>query len=320
MKQIHDNEKKQFQELFKQQKIDKYKERFKILEVFLSTENHITIEELGALLEKNKMSFDKGFLKNTLELMCRYGFAQSKQFDNGDIRYEHMHLGQHHDHMICTMCGKIIEFKNDQLEELQKKIAGINNFYMLQHKMDIYGLCSKCFDQTSQPIPLNKSKAGQKFQITDFNGGSKLNSRLNSMGLKKGDFIEILTNQGKGQLVLSRENTRLVIGRGVAEKIIAKPVTKALHSKLENKELNSEEDITITFLNQMSEGESGIIEKIGGSSLLRRRILEMGLVKGTKIYVEKYAPLKDPIEITAKGYHLSLRVDEAAEITIKRIK
>ncbi len=320
MKQIHDNEKKQFQKLFKQQNIDKYNERFKILEVFLSTENHITAEELENLLKKNSANFDKGFIENTLELMCRYGFAQSKEFDNGDIRYEHMHLGQHHDHMICTMCGKIIEFKNDQLEELQKKIAGMNNFYMLQHKMDIYGLCSICFAQTSKTIYLNESKPGQKFKIIGFNGGTKFNSRLNSMGLKKGDFVEILNNQGKGQLVLSKDNTRFVIGRGVAEKITAEPVTKTLSVNFDHKEPDSKKAPIITFLSQMSEGESGIIEKIGGSGLLRRRILEMGMVKGTKVYVEKYAPLKDPIEITAKGYHLSLRVDEAAEITIKRIK
>ena len=74
---------------------------------------------------------------------------------------------------------------------------------------------------------------------------------------------------------------------------------------------------TIIELSEMREGQSGVIEKIGGAGAFRRRVLEMGLVKGTEIYVEKYAPLKDPIELIIKGYHVSLRVEEAAQILIR---
>lgn len=49
---------------------------------------------------------------------------------------------------------------------------------------------------------------------------------------------------------------------------------------------------------------------------MRRRLLEMGILKGTDVYVEKYAPLKDPLELIVKGYHVSLRVEEAAQITV----
>jgi len=69
----------------------------------------------------------------------------------------------------------------------------------------------------------------------------------------------------------------------------------------------------------MKEGQTGIIVHVGGNGALRRRILEMGLTKGTKIYVEKYAPLKNPLELIIKGYHLSLRVEEAANITVDKL-
>jgi Fe2+ transport system protein FeoA len=69
----------------------------------------------------------------------------------------------------------------------------------------------------------------------------------------------------------------------------------------------------------MKEGQTGIIVHVGGNGALRRRILEMGLTKGTKIYVEKYAPLKDPLELIIKGYHISLRVEEAANITVDKL-
>lgn len=73
------------------------------------------------------------------------------------------------------------------------------------------------------------------------------------------------------------------------------------------------------LLSELREGQKAIIVHVGGSGSLRRRIFEIGMVKGSEVYVEKYAPLKDPIEIIIKGYHLSLRVEEAAQITVERI-
>ena len=73
------------------------------------------------------------------------------------------------------------------------------------------------------------------------------------------------------------------------------------------------------LLSDMKEGETGKIIRVGGNGALRRRILEMGIIKNAEIYVEKYAPLKDPIELIVKGYHLSLRVNEASQITVEKV-
>ncbi len=70
-------------------------------------------------------------------------------------------------------------------------------------------------------------------------------------------------------------------------------------------------------LSEMKEGQHARIVSVAGDIRLRRRILEMGLTKGTDIYIEKYAPLKDPMELVVKGCHVSLRVKEAAEITVE---
>ena len=74
------------------------------------------------------------------------------------------------------------------------------------------------------------------------------------------------------------------------------------------------------LLSEMKEGQSGIISSMRGNSLLQRRIREIGILNGTEVYVEKYAPLKDPLELIVKGCHISLRVEEAAQITIDEIK
>jgi len=72
-------------------------------------------------------------------------------------------------------------------------------------------------------------------------------------------------------------------------------------------------------LSDLKQGQAGTIARVGGSGLLRRRILEMGIVKGTEVYVEKYAPLKDPLELIVKGYHISLRVEEASQIDVENV-
>ncbi len=72
-------------------------------------------------------------------------------------------------------------------------------------------------------------------------------------------------------------------------------------------------------LSEIKEGQAAVIVRVGGKGAFRRRLLEMGLVKDTPVYVEKYAPLKDPLELIVKGYSISLRVEEAALITVRDV-
>ncbi|HSV93351.1 MAG TPA: FeoA family protein [Desulfobacterales bacterium] len=73
-------------------------------------------------------------------------------------------------------------------------------------------------------------------------------------------------------------------------------------------------------LSELREGQRATVVRVGGASVLRRRILEMGVVRGTEVYVEKYAPLKDPLELVVKGTHISLRVEEAAQIQVDHVR
>jgi Fur family ferric uptake transcriptional regulator len=73
-------------------------------------------------------------------------------------------------------------------------------------------------------------------------------------------------------------------------------------------------------LSELKAGQRANVVRVGGSSLLRRRILEMGVVRGAEVYVEKYAPLKDPLELVVKGTHISLRVEEAAQILVDHVR
>ena len=69
-------------------------------------------------------------------------------------------------------------------------------------------------------------------------------------------------------------------------------------------------------LKDVKVGESVTVAKLTGSGALKRRIMDMGLTKGTVVHVRKVAPLGDPIELTVRGYELSIRKDEAASIEV----
>jgi Fur family ferric uptake transcriptional regulator len=224
MKRIHSREKEQFKKLFKQENIDEFEDRFKILDVFLQTERHLTVSELIQLLNESGYTFTPDFVRDTLKLMCRFGFASKNRFYNGEVRYEHRHLGQHHDHMICTKCKQIYEFEDEQIENMQVQIAAAYNFHMLQHKMEIYGICSQCLKDHIQLMPLIFAKQGERLEIKEFTGGASARIRLLSMGLRVGDKIDIITNLNKGQMVVAVDYNRYVLGRGLAQKILVEPV------------------------------------------------------------------------------------------------
>ena len=71
------------------------------------------------------------------------------------------------------------------------------------------------------------------------------------------------------------------------------------------------------FLSDLLPGEKGIVKKVNGSSMIKRRIVDMGVVAGTVVEVQKFAPLGDPMEIKVKGFNLSLRKNEAEMIELE---
>ncbi len=195
-------------------------ERLNILDAFLDTEDHVTLEEFSRLLEQKGFAFDPKFVKQCLNRMVDLGFAQKKQFEGQPIRYEHRHLGRHHDHLICTKCGDIIEFVNEDMERLQVEISAQYGFHMLQHRMDIYGICSRCLKRRKPLLPLTMARPREQVVIREITAGSIRQSELLNMGLREGDTIEIINNTGRGRIILGHGQTRIGICRGIAQKIM----------------------------------------------------------------------------------------------------
>ena len=118
------------------------RQREQILSVFLRME-HITAEQMYRLLAKKDPHIGLATIYRTLNLFCEAGLAQARHF-GAQTQYDNVSHKGHHDHLICTSCGKIVEFENLEIERLQEEVAAKNSFTIQTHKLELYGLCSSC--------------------------------------------------------------------------------------------------------------------------------------------------------------------------------
>jgi Fur family ferric uptake transcriptional regulator len=115
-----------------------------ILDVFLRTEKHLSSEDLYRLVQEEDSTVGQTTVYRTLKLLTEAGLAREVRFGDGRTHYEHNYKHQHHDHMICTECGKIIEFYSAELEALQDAMAAKYRFEPTHHLLRILGICVDC--------------------------------------------------------------------------------------------------------------------------------------------------------------------------------
>ena len=120
------------------------KQRDAIVDVFLEARGHVTSDEIFQRVRDAHPNIGYTTVYRTLKLLCDAGLANERHFDDGITRYEIEH--EHHDHLVCTRCGKIIEFECDMIEATQTEIAKRYDFRILRHRHELYGHCADCRD------------------------------------------------------------------------------------------------------------------------------------------------------------------------------
>jgi Fur family transcriptional regulator, ferric uptake regulator len=132
-------------------------QREAIVEQFLRTRDHISIDELLTKVRKRQPKVGYATVYRTLKLLVDSGLAVERQFGDGQARYEV--VGDHHDHLICVKCGLILEFEDDEIERLQERIAErLGGFTVLRHRHELYGLCPKAAGETGGTCPNEQRK------------------------------------------------------------------------------------------------------------------------------------------------------------------
>ncbi len=127
-------------------------QRDDIARVFFGAERHVSVDELYAAVRRVNPRVGYATVYRTLKLLKECGLAAERHFDDGQARYESVESEeQHHDHIICERCGKIVEFASDELERLQERIGRFLGFVIGRHRMELYGICAECREGRRQP-------------------------------------------------------------------------------------------------------------------------------------------------------------------------
>ena len=119
-----------------------------VLEVFLDNENaHLSAEDVRGMLRDRDSDIGLATVYRALELMCDLGILQKMDFGDGCSRYElnltEPNAHQHH-HLVCRGCGKVFEFSDDLMDELEDTIAEKCKFKILDHQVKFFGYCEEC--------------------------------------------------------------------------------------------------------------------------------------------------------------------------------
>lgn len=120
------------------------RQRELIASEFLSQKSHITAEELYDRVKRKDPGVGYSTVYRTLKLAVSAEVASLRKFQRQESVFEPHALGEHHDHLICLGCGRIIEFENAKIEALQREVARDHNFRIKEHRLVLYGYCEKC--------------------------------------------------------------------------------------------------------------------------------------------------------------------------------
>ena len=115
-----------------------------ILETFLENEGHRSVEDIYHTVKAIDPRIGYTTVYRMMKLLSSCGLAREIELADGITRYEHLFNHEHHDHMICMECGKSIEFYNPEIEALQDAASEELGFKVLDHKLQIYGVCVDC--------------------------------------------------------------------------------------------------------------------------------------------------------------------------------
>jgi Fur family ferric uptake transcriptional regulator len=170
MSENFSEEKRIFLEHIEKKGLRKTSQRELILNIFLETEEHLTSEDLYFLIHKKDPSIGHTTVYRTLKLLTEAGLAREVRFGDGKTYYEHHHDHEHHDHLICTGCGRVEEFLSTEIEDLQDQIAEGLGFKPTHHSLRMWGVCSDCqkiFSDSDVSASGAQPKIRVKLKVTD---------------------------------------------------------------------------------------------------------------------------------------------------------
>lgn len=115
-----------------------------VSDIFFRTSGHHSIDDVLAMVRAKDPKVGYATVYRTMKLLVECGLANERHFGETVTRFEIALHDHHHDHLICVDCKRIVEFEDDSIEELQRKLAERQGFSLISHKHELYGICADC--------------------------------------------------------------------------------------------------------------------------------------------------------------------------------
>ena len=119
-------------------------QRQSIWDEMCATDEHRDAEEIYLSLQNEGMSVSRATVYRTIDVLVKNNLVRKLELGDGRARYEHKMDLEHHDHLICVQCGKIEEFMDETIEEIQETIVNDLGFKLIRHIHQLFVICNNC--------------------------------------------------------------------------------------------------------------------------------------------------------------------------------
>jgi len=133
-----------FREFIQKKGLRNTPERETIIEEIFATHDHFDVDELYLRLKNQKKKISKPSIYRLIPYLLESGLIQEAYFEDGHPHYEHVYGHEHHCHLRCLSCGKVIEFQEKALRKVEGKLTKKYDFLVKGHKLEVSGYCPKC--------------------------------------------------------------------------------------------------------------------------------------------------------------------------------
>lgn len=128
-------------------------EREMIIKEVFSIHDHFDVDTLYLRLKIKKKNISKASIYRTIPLLIESGLVKEVFFEDGHMHYEHIYGHDHHCHFRCLDCKKVIEFREDEVTNIQKKFSRRHEFEVTGHRLELFGYCGDCLKKEGEIQP-----------------------------------------------------------------------------------------------------------------------------------------------------------------------
>jgi Fur family transcriptional regulator, ferric uptake regulator len=143
--------KEKFQKYLSDRGLKSTEQRCIILDAFLQLGRHLHVDEFYPILRAKHPNIGHATVYRALKLFAESGIAREIHFGDGITRYEAATQGEHHDHLVCVVCGAVTEFESAALGRLQSEISHSHGFRIESLKIELRGICATCLAGPDRP-------------------------------------------------------------------------------------------------------------------------------------------------------------------------